>query len=402
MAVRRHARSQASVAWLLVAVIIGYPVAGLAASALNWDSLIASVPLRVAVLVLSLWVWVRNRNPGDHPGQAWLVGFATLYMIRLVWDAAINSVPGAAEAIVFYLLTVLVPALALWRGVHALDERQAVRLMFGTGTLICTVALVMHLLGIGQDRSLTEATGRLSFEALNPISLGHAAATTLIAAMCMMHKSTRASTIPWLLAGSTVAAVLLMLAASRGPLLCLVFAALVFATATRRWHWLLLFSVTILPWFIDVDAELWQRFTNIEEDDSALERLLLQANAIDQFVGSPFLGSAFVESEFLTYPHNLFIETGMALGFVGLVLLLVLLRHMLGSMVRQLRSGLLLVPLLFLQYFVSAQLSGAIYGNAALWATASVLIGCQARRRRTRPPAPASATSQLVAPLRTQ
>ena len=392
-------------AWLLVAVIIGYPVAGLAASALNWDSLIASVPLRVAVLVLSLWVWMRNRNPGDHPGQAWLVGFATLYTIRLVWDAAINSVPGAAEAIVFYLLTVLVPALALWRGVHALDERQAVRLMFGTGTLICTVALAMHLLGIGQDRSLTEATGRLSFEALNPISLGHAAATTLIAAMCQLHKGSRASTLPWLLAGSTVAALVLMLAASRGPLLCLVFAALVFATTTRRWHWLLL-PLAILPWVVDADAELWQRFSNLEEDASALERLILQANAIDQFLGSPFLGSAFVESEFLTYPHNLFIETAMALGFVGIVLLLALLRHALGSMMRQFRSGLLLVPLLFLQYFVSAQLSGAIYGSSALWVCIGLLIGRQTRQRRqfaspTRPQ-DATATSILVAPTPAQ
>ena len=84
-------------------------------------------------------------------------------------------------------------------------------------------------------------------------------------------------------------------------------------------------ALLLLPQLLDEDGELWRRFSTIEEDVSALDRLLLQGNAISQYLDRPILGSAFVELRLLTYPHNLFIETAMALGVVGLVVLVAML-----------------------------------------------------------------------------
>ena len=380
---RERVHTRRAVGWLLVAVVIGYPVAGLLASALDLNSVLASVPLRLLVLALSFSVWIGARRPKPHPGTAWLAAFALFYLVRLLWDLTRGGLDGAGEALAFYGVTVLAPALALWGGAAALDQTKVVRLMFYIGSLICASAVLMHLLGVGQERSLSEATGRLSFEAINPITLGHAAATTLIAALCLLRQPLRAADAPLLPAGCAVAAAVLLLSASRGPVLCLAAGLLVYAAATRRWHWLLLMVAAMLPWLADPNGELWMRFASvsaIEEDWSALERLVLQTNALEQFLSNPFLGSAFVELELQTYPHNLFIETAMALGLVGLAVLLPLLWHVVRSAVAHVKAGQLLLPLLFVQYFVGAQLSGAIYGNAALWSTAAMLLGVRLSR----------------------
>jgi len=389
-------RPRGTVAWLLVAVILGYPVVGLLGSALNVDSVLASIPLRLAVLVLSAWVWLNARKAKAYPGTAWLGAFALLYLMRLLWDIARGGIDGAGEALLFYGVTVVLPALALWRSAPALDEVRAVRLTFFVGVAICGGALLIQLLGIGPDRSLTEATGRLSFEAVNPITLGHAATTTLIAALCLLRRPLRAAGMPWLLAGCAAAAATLLLAASRGPLLCLAAAGLTYAAATRRWYWLLLMAAVLLPWVTDPNSELWIRFASIEEDESALERLVLQANAIEQFLANPIFGSAFVELELQTYPHNLLIETAMALGLVGLSLLLPLLWHLFRSVWAHLKRGRLLLPLLFVQYFIGAQFSGAIYGDAALWSVAAMLLVVGPVRRTRRPHRPPEAA---IAPI---
>lgn len=378
---RPRQRPRVAAAWLFVGVVIGYPVAGLLASAMNWDSLITSIPLRILILGLSAWLWLTTRNPGRRRGGLWLALFGAVYLLRLIWDLGVVQVPGAVEALAFFVATVAIPAAALWRGGSSMSETQTMRLMFMLGTAICIVALTMHTLGIGQDRSLTEVTGRLSFEALNPITIGHTAASTLIAALCMVRHGIKPRQAPLLIAGGVAAGATLLLAASRGPLLCLAAAGLVYAVATGRWFWLALIALTLAPFLFAADSELLLRFNTIEEDESALERLVLQANAIDQFLSSPLLGSAFVERELLTYPHNLFVETAMALGIVGLLLLLSILAKAARVVRHHIGAGHLLFVLLFVQYFVGAQLSGAIYGHGPLVVCLVLLLAMLSKRK---------------------
>jgi len=397
---RRLARVRPAAHWLLVLVVVGYPAAGLMASAFNWDSLVASLPLRAGVLALSLWVLLSTRR-GPRPRHGWILGgFGALYLLRLVWDAGVAGVPGAREALVFYMLIVLVPCLALWARSTELDQVSAARWMLRAGSLICFTAVTMHSLGIGQDRALTEDIGRLSFEALNPISIGHAAVSTLVAALCMTQTRLRGFDLLLLLAGSLAALVALGLAASRGPVLCLTAVALVYALATQRWRWLILLAIAAVGLLANPETALWERFAGVEEDESSLERLVLQGSALTAFLTSPLWGSAFVEPLLLTYPHNLFIEAAMALGVIGLVLLLVLLCRSAQPALQQLRLRRLLLPLLSLQYFIAAQLSGSIYGNSALWACVALLVGSAVapRRRRIRAtPAAAPGVIELSA-----
>ena len=339
------------------------------------------------MLLLTLLLW-RRAAPvrywwRHHP---WLLFFWCIYLLRLLWDLLIGGQPGVPEALTFYLLTVLLPGLVLGLRAPDFDHRRAAKLIVLVGGAVCFMAVTMHTFKLGQARSLGEITDRLFFEALNPISLGHAAVTTLIGALCVTRLRPDSATLLFTIAAAAAAATCVILSGSRGPTLALVVCALIFVAATGRWGWLGLIALLIAPQALNPDGELWQRFSTAGEDDSALERLLLQGNAIQQFLARPLLGSAYVELEFKDYPHNLFIESAMALGVVGLGLLVAILIRATRHASRQMSEGRLLVPLLFAQYLVAAQFSGAIWGSSALWACAALLLAPQqpARPGRTR------------------
>ncbi len=362
--------------WLFALTLIGYPIFGLLSSLLNVDSTSTSIAFRVGVVVLALLLLLNSLLTHRWwRQQRWLLAFWALYGARLVWDGIIAGQPGVPEALVFYTLAVLLPCTALGMNAAKFEERRALRLMILLGGTVCVGAVAMHTFGLGQARRLSDLTDRLFFEALNPISLGHAAVTTLIAVLCITRQRPNRTMLSFSLVVAAAAGACVVLSGSRGPMLALAVCVMLFAAAARRWVWLALVLLVLLPQMLNSDAELWQRFSTVTEDASALERLLLQGNAIQQFLAQPLLGSAYVELEFKEYPHNLIIETGMALGVLGLTLFLTIAIQALRVAAKQLRRGHLLVPLLFAQYLIGAQFSGAIWGASALWACTALLLG---------------------------
>jgi len=379
----RIARSRT--AWLFALTVVGYPIFGLLASLMDVNSTVTSLPFRIGVLLLTLALW--RRSPPlrswlrEHP---WLPVFWGLYLLRLVWDLLIGGQPGVPEALTFFGLTVLLPCLVLGLNAANFDDRRAARLIVLVGGAVCFTAVTMHVFKLGQARSLSEITSRMFFEALNPISLGHAAVSTLIAALCVTRQRPAPHTLMFAVATAIAAGTCVVLSGSRGPTLALGVCVLLFVAATGRVGWLALIALLIAPEALNPEGELWLRFAVAGEDNSALERLLLQTNAIQQFLARPLLGSAYVELEFKDYPHNLIIETAIALGVVGLGVLTAIVVRATKTGFRQLRQGQLLLPLLFAQYFVAAQFSGAIWGNAALWASAALLVATRVPVRRRR------------------
>jgi O-antigen ligase len=222
------------------------------------------------------------------------------------------------------------------------------------------------------DPSGTE--GRLAFEALNPITLGHVAASTLLALLCLT--SYRAPfPLRWIQVGiAVVAAICLMVAGSRGPILALGCAGFAYAVMSGRWRWVVGLSLVVAISLFRTETSLFERFATGGQDASSLERLFIQGNAILQFLGSPIYGSAYAELESLEYPHNLIIETAMALGSIGLVVLLIVLVTTAARLRREWRSRELLVPVLFVQYFIAVQLSGSIWGGTAFWVLVCILL----------------------------
>ena len=255
------------------------------------------------------------------------------------------------------------------------------------GGATCVLVSAMQSFGWGVARmvDMDITGGRVYFEAVNPISLGHAATTTLIAVLSVSFQPMRPLRRLALLAAGAAAASTLLLAASRGPLLALVICTIAFGIATGRWRWIALITVALVSQLLSADSLLVERLSTGAEDESSLERLLVQGAAIAQFLDRPILGSAFTELQSLEYPHNLFIETGMALGLVGLIVMVMLIYVAGVQFVRRLRAGEVLVPLLLLQYFVAIQFSGSLWGSTSFWALMAVVLGLHSARAPRRP-----------------
>lgn len=360
--------------WVFALSLIGYPIFGLIAALLNLDSSWTSSPFRIGVVILaSLLCRYASQARLPQRGQVFLWIFWLLYLFRLLWDAAVVGALGAEDALIFFGLAVLIPCIALSR--TTLDGQEfslaLLLLLIGGGT--CMLVLSMHYFEMGLEKSLTEQTGRLSFEAVNPITLGHLAATTLISALCLTTYSLRPIHRTAMAVAALASVACLMLTASRGPVIALVVCAIAFVIFTGRWRLTVLLTLFVLPVVFGNVNQLESRFTEIEYDESVEDRLTLQTSALSEFQAHPFIGSAFVEPLTLSYPHNLIIETAMALGVVGLAVLLFVIVSACLQALRRLSQGELLYPLLFGQYLIAAQLSGAIYGNSALWATMIML-----------------------------
>lgn len=370
--------------WAFALTLVGYPLAGLFAVFLRVPSWGASYPFRFAVVAISVWLLVHAAGVKPHGRLPPLVAvFWTLYVVRLLVDA-VSGPPGALEALVFFVITTLVPVLTLVRAAPHWDESNAARAVFVLGSAICIGGVLLGTGLIRTDRQFDHSS-QLFLDTVNPISFGHVAVSTLIAAGALAYRTPRTIPGPLLAAGAAAALGCLTVAGARGPVVALAVCALALALVQRRLGMLLMLAAagTFVVSMGDVEVVArFQGLESVEGDASALERLVLQANAIEIFLANPVLGGAFAEFALNTYPHNVFIETAMALGVVGLLLIGALTLLAIARGYTLLRHRQVLLPLLFMQYFIGFQLSGALWGASAFWACLALLLWSRRAPRR--------------------
>ncbi len=391
----RHARLMRMLSWAFALSVIGYPLAGLLAVFVNVPSWATSYPFRAAVAALSFALfWQARALRRQGRAHVLITVFWILYVLRLVWDSLLGP-PGAAEALFYFTLTVAIPVAALMRGAVHWDEVHATKVVFYMGSAICGAGMVLGLGIVATDRMMSDITNQLFLDTINPITFSHAGVTTLLAAASLFSGKTRQVSSGTLAVGVAFAVGCMVQAASRGPLVALVACATLAALAQNRWT--LLALVAALGGAVASSGtalEIFTRFEALEDvqgDASSLERLLLQANALHMFQQSPLIGAAYAEFEMNTYPHNVFIETAMALGVVGLLPLIAMTLLCFWNSWRLLRRGQMLLPLLFIQFFIGFQFSSALWGATAYWACTGLLLCASAPKKRRKASAFASA-----------
>ena len=373
-------RAKGLIGNILVMSIIGYPLLGTLVAYTPFPSSAASIPVRVYVLLCSALLITRSRQDGMRTPIRILYAFWAVYGIRLIADLLGSRTPDADVDIVFFIATCVIPTVAVI-GVPGgqLNADSIARWLTVTGTATCAFALFPLLSGMEADRSLLEETGRLSFDTVNPITYGHVAVTTIIAGFVALRRTTRATSRMVWIACLVVSAAALQMAASRGPLVVLILCAMswvICASDRKRVSLLILCGVAafVVGFAFDSDSSIWQRFSGVEDDPSTLERMFLQTNAVEQFMDNPILGSAHVELESMTYPHNPLLEAGMATGVVGLLMFATLYVLVVRRIISQLHRGEELIPLLALQYLFGAQFSGALFQSSSMWILMAVVF----------------------------
>lgn len=388
---------------ILLATLLAYPVLGTLVVVTPLPTLVASMPARLLATGAAIALLLSRAARPVSPARLMLFLFWAIYLVRLVWDTAVARVEGADEALFFFTVTCFLPALAILRSrPEWFKERELAKPLFILGTVAGGTALLIGVTGLARDRSLWEVTGRLAFDAVNPITYGHAAVTALLAAICLWLYRPSPIGRGWLLAGSLLSLLVLQQTGSRGPALALVIGLLLIGIYRRRARPLVALFIAVGAAILALTGggALEERVGGVEDDPSTLERLLVQANAIEQFLSNPLTGNAYIETGLMIYPHNPFIEAAMATGLPGLLTFTAAFVMALLGIWRMLRGGRLLLPLIAVQYLVGAMLSGALYLSTPFWlAIALVFVFDRPAKRRPRPRRPAATAPAGDAPL---
>lgn len=375
--------------WTISLLLLGYPLLGTLVAFTSLSSLVASVPVRVLVLMLSISLILRTPRAVWASTGTWLIFlFWAIYLVRLMWDWWFVGIPVASE-FMLNLIVFSIPTAIAFMQAPVIDERKLSVQLLTLGMVTCLLAIIAYYTDLAAGRSTTEmAEGRLFLETVNPITFGHVGVTTLLGALSMTRYCTRK--IEWLLLGSVaiLGCVVIQLSGSRGPLLSLVVCIVAAVFFRKQYRWvllpLLMFASLFMLGNLSIESEslLVSRVNSSVSTDNQEIRVQMMAGALQQFYDSPWVGSAIIEQQFDDYPHNMFIEAAMAVGLAGLLLLIFISLRAVRRVFRALRQGNLLVPLLALQMLTAAQVSGSISQSASMWMFLALFAGAAVRQRR--------------------
>jgi hypothetical protein len=350
---------------VLALALVGYPIAATVADLLGVDNAVANFPYRGLTVAVALGVAILSISKGHYKLPLLVMLFMTAYLLRLVVDNGEPAFVNAQRDTIFYIGSVLIPALAMGAAHFYYDERDASFQLMAIGSVACVLILASLIL-TGEVSLGTILNQRSSLETLNAITIAYTGVLTAAgaySARAYIPKQMRLFVVwPVIALGGLT----FLLGGSRGPL---VGVALFFGLqALIRGRGALaaaifLVCLTSIGAVMFADIALFQRFSNISNDPGVIERLIVQRMSLEQGLAHPFLGSAYVELTSLAYPHNLLIESLMALGIPGAFLMLVLQCLLFRDILTMMRVGHILAPMIATTALVNSWISASIFGS---------------------------------------
>ncbi|MFN4362637.1 O-antigen ligase family protein [Chryseobacterium hispalense] len=320
----------------LVMMLFGYELISFFPGLLNMESSRPmSVAYRICVLLLALFVIFKNQLTLKKEHFI-IYFFWFLYLIRLVYDTAITS------------KTIHSPLGDYWAfSVGILVSSMACTSNFSQQTILSVRKWVIIILAVvnvwGLYNNITQpqiypddVLIRTDANAsLNTVSFGRTSAVLFFICFTIFLEKNKMLFKVLLGAGMTLALFNLFMAGSRGPLVQLIVVIIVFLLSARKninKKYVLLFIgvailfVTMFPEYLDVSKLLFERFkeTGFSSNDSDRLRSEYFNSAWNQFADHPFFGDSIETLVGGTYPHNLVLESLMALGIVGGILVIII------------------------------------------------------------------------------
>lgn len=378
----------------------GYPFVASLATLLGVNNTPLSFFYRAVVLLACLVILggiLANRMQVAR-GLVWIpiVVFWFLYFIRIFLDTFVNTATLEMERKYYWIWTIgacFIPMIALMSKMNRKSLNRAFFMFFAITSFAGAVFFYEACLAIAEGHSFIMASGRLEFEALNPISVGHLGGSlTIVGAYALLHDRPvkyRVVTILFYIVSLLFGLSLLVFGVSRGPMLATsISLGLLAINRFRSKAGLILVMLTLIVgagYFlaIYVEENVGLRpivrildVANPYTDVTILERYGMLKGAWDQFLKSPILGSGLEERNTGSYPHNVVIESFMATGlFGGLAFLSMLVIASLTGL-RMIKKNLAhsWLALLFFQYLIGAMFSGAIWSNTVMWALLGVMF----------------------------
>lgn len=394
----------------------GYEIAAALTSILGMDSTPASVLVRAVVASSALGVILLDVDQVFSRRKRLILGFCLfwyLYSLRVAYALTFSAERLGFPGWYYWswsLGACALPmvALSLWRPSLADAERNFMTLFIALGIGGALASFGATSMEVTVNNDVIE-TGRLQLTALNPILLGQLGATLLVLSLWALISQFGGRAV-WVrvmfISAAAVGGGLLIGANSRGPLvsaaMCLLFMAIASSQRSRLYTLLVLFVAA--AGFAPVAKQLeesygFSTYTRLFgqsqlTEENTLDRLSRFDGAFHAFMSNPLLGSSLEEPTHGGYPHNILVEALMTTGFLGGLLLLLLVLSVFVKAVRiyAMRPAYGWVSLLFVQHVFAVQFSGSINTVNYFWLAAGLVISVHStipsRKKRALPAAP--------------
>jgi hypothetical protein len=290
----------------------------------------------------------------------------------------------------FWFLISLLPALNFL----FLDRTKSERYLFIAWLMHAFMGVAILLLQPSSS-SFFVTTGRLSGEALNPISLGHYAASLAIMSVFIWLRTKKSSLLLFgqprfryvYLLTAGIGTVGMLLSASRGPIIAEVLCLTLILLSTKKLNFGFLVTVVVLlggmlislSFVSDSLTTVSERLFLVSDEigvgdgaKSEYGRGNLGALALNAIQKYPLIGAGIELPNGYGYPHNLYLESFLAMGIVGGLVFCGLVFYVALKSVQILsyrhpKAEWGWLGALFIQYLVNGAFSGSLYASSLFW-----------------------------------
>lgn len=362
---------------VLALVVVGYTLSALVSQLSGAESGSINYGFRVFIVMLSLLLGLWTIVRGQYRFDALIVAFLAIYTLRMVVDLFYSGLPRIEDDFQFFLAAVLAPTLALGGGYIWYDQKTLAKLIAGIGGF--AGIFLVYVLNFRADQILSETMGgRAALHFLNPISISYHGLFIAAAALILL-----ASTRGWwnkLIWCAVVAlgGYLLIAGGSRGPIVAMVLAVgfTGFTSSRAAGTYIALFVILgALLFALGAPELIVERFLSAGNDASSLERFQSMQLTLGLAADHPIFGYGYIEPITNSYPHNLLVESAMALGVFGAALMLTMQVSLLLGAWRLAKSGEWLLPFLAMTTFADAWISGSIWTSGLFFSILWIVKG---------------------------
>ncbi|WP_433863470.1 O-antigen ligase family protein [Sphingobacterium thalpophilum] len=354
-----------------------------------------SIPIRAVLCFAMVLFFLMYRNKklsskGTYT-HIFIFLFWIIYLIKVYSDIVFpNLIPYSKTAyeIGFYTLSYCVIPFIMFKSVD-LSKYSKIILdtMILAGFVLGILSIVLY-----RDIILSGNIGRinqaryLGFDTvtINPLILAYTSSLTIgfVLFKFSVDGPKSKSKLFYYCSVLIVSIILLLLGASRGAFISLavtIIMLFIYGDAKLRKRLGIVFFITlpILLWAsVKIGSSFLARMNtlgDVDNDNSATSRFTFWSDALNEFANFPFAGGKLEVSGI--YPHNIFIETLMATGFLGAVpfFIFVILCTKKGIQISKLNKQYLWIFIFFLQALIHYSFTESIYLANALFIPAGLL-----------------------------
>jgi len=363
-----------------------------------------SVGFRAFVLALSVLLILvgvsHSRRNEIHVGYFSLVFFYSIYLVRLVYDLSIKEIAlssalqSSTYIYLFAIGSTFLPILAGLPLSGKLDFKKINNIILTISFIqaISIAYIFFQIYGVSLDAIASRHIIATAMEEsnigqpINPIIISRSGGYLALLIVFFKPKRLFYKFIKY--CGLVLGIVLLLLGASRGPLLALIISYLLVAflyilREKKNFKWLIRVGIgfTLLLGLIyflslsykELDINMLDRmismFDGSQRSSKSEVRTVIWNNAWNQFISSPIVGNKIVENSTLNYPHNLFLEVLMSVGLIGFIPFVISIYYAFKKGFELLFNGYQSVFFLFFFGFISMLFSGSIFLSPEFWVT---------------------------------